>query len=162
MLANLFLFFVLLAAPAQAENLIKVCVELPSGSLVLKTATIGASMCPTLSTPHEVIGVWVFWEQSTSQFAEEYSGHELFSCFDDSDGQTTIQQRDTSGAGKGAKRKTYAPNAAPPTQLVDIPNSVAATASAGQVQWIVTDGGSGGSYNGKLSTCRTLVSYPPS
>ncbi len=161
MLSTLFFALALLVNPARAENTIKVCVELPSGALQLKTATIGASMCPTLSTPHEILGVWVFWEQSTSQFAEEYSGHELFSCFDDSDGQTTIQQRDTSGGNKGAKRKTYAPSAAPATQLVDLPSAIADTASAGQVQWIVVDGGSGNQYDAKVESCRALAFYPP-
>lgn len=151
----------LVPSSAHAENVVKVCVELPSGTLQIKSATIGASQCPTLATPHEVVAVFVFWEEGSSQFAEEWSGHELFSCYD-SNGDTVVQQLDVTGGDKGAKRKTYAPSASPPTGLVDLPDNVADTAAAGQVQWVVKDGGTGSSYSTALSSCRTLASYPPS
>lgn len=154
------LLALLLSSPALAENSVKVCVDDPGG-LVVKTAELGSGSCPSLSTPYEVIGVWVFWEIGASQFAEEFTGHELFSCFD-SGSETVIQQRDTSGQEKGAKRKTFTPNGNPPTSLVEIPTAVADTASAGQVQWIVKNGGNGGQYNGAVESCRTLVGYPPS
>lgn len=167
MIRALFLSLLLVAgfvmpSAALADDEIRVCVELPSGTLQVKTAPIDGTGCPTLATPHEIVGVWVFWTQGVSQFADEYSGHELFGCFDDSDGEITVQQRDTSGGDKGAKRKTYKAGAAPPTGLVSLPDAVADTASAGQVQWVVKGGGSGGPYNSALGDCRTLVGWPPS
>lgn len=153
------LLALLLSSPALAENSVKVCVDDPSG-LTVKTGELGSGSCPSLATPYEVIGVWVFWEIGASQFAEEFTGHELFSCFD-SGSETVIQQRDTSGSEKGAKRKTFAPNANPPTSLVEIPSSVADTASAGQVQWIVKNGGNGGPYSSDVESCRVLVGFPP-
>lgn len=155
-------FVSVLPALAVADDEIRVCLELPSGALHVKQAPIDGSGCPSLATPHEVIGVWVFWTQGVSQFGDEFSGHELFSCFDDEDGEITVQQMDTSGADKGVKRKTYRPNAAPSTGLVELPSSVADTAAAGQVQWVVKGGGSGGHYGAALSSCRVLVGWPPS
>lgn len=154
----------LLVAPvaALADDEIRVCVELPSGTLQIKNAPIDGSGCSSLATPHEVVGVWVFWTQGVSQFADEYSGRELFSCFDDTtEGAITVQLLDTSGGNRGAKRRTYKPAGAPPTGLLDLPDNVAETATAGQVSWVVANGGNGGQYNTKVESCRTLVGFPP-
>ncbi len=161
-LAGLCAFGLTFPGMALGDDEIRVCVELPSGTLQVKTAPIDGTGCPSLATPHEIVGVWVFWTQGVSQFADEYSGHELFGCFDDADGEITVQQRDTSGGDKGAKRKTYKASSAPSTGLVELPAAVADTASAGQVQWIVKGGGSGGPYNAALADCRILVGWPPS
>jgi hypothetical protein len=158
------LFSMLLFAPTPAEAVaadeIRVCVDAPGG-LTVKVAAIGSNACPSLATPYEIVAVFVFWTQSTSQFADEYSGHDLFSCFD-SNGFTVVQQRDVAGPDKGAKRKTYQPAGAPITGLVTIPAGVEDTAAAGQAQFIVLNGGAGGPYETKLASCRTLVGYPPS
>jgi len=150
----------LLASPALAENTIKVCIELPSGTLQVKTAPLGAGQCDTLASPHQAIGVWSFWEQPVgNQLAEEWSGHDLFGCFD-ANGDTVIQERDTTGADKGTRRKPYTPNAAP-GQLRTLPDAVADTAAAGDVTWDVANGGAGAAYETKLASCRTLVGFPP-
>jgi hypothetical protein len=145
---------------AVASDEIRVCVDAPGG-LVVKVAAIGSNACPSLATPYEIIAGFIFWTQGASQFADEYSGHDLFSCFD-SNGYTVFQQRDVAGPDKGAKRKTYQPAAAPVTGLVTIPSGVEDTAAAGQAQFIVLNGGAGAPYETKLASCRTLAGYPPS
>ena len=151
----------LFPSSALADDEVRVCVELPSGGYQIKTAPLDGTGCPSLATPHEVVGVWVFWTQGVSQFADEYSGRELLGCFDDSEGAITMQLLDTSGGNRGAKRRTYKPGAAPPTGLVDLPDNVAETAAAGQVSWVVANGGNGGQYAVKVDECRTLVGFPP-
>jgi hypothetical protein len=145
----------------MAENVVKACIELPNGDLTVKSAAIGAEQCRHLATPHPIVGLWVFFENPVgNQVAEEWSGHELFSCFDDADGLTVVQQRDTSGGDKGARRKPYQANG-PSGQIRDLPSAVADTAASGDAVFDVVDGGSGGPYAAKVASCRTLVGYPP-
>ena len=137
--------------------LVKSVYRKSDGVLLLKTAAFDNHA--SLAAPHELVAIFVFFDQGepAQQFAEEFSGHEVFSVFTANSG---VSVNSFDAAPDKARQKHFGSDGVN-LSIRDLPSKAAAALQQGTIA-DVYEGGDGNDYDTALAAARTLAEYPPS